>query len=86
MKTAILTLLAILMTTPIAAAPLGIILQSDGPWIDLPQGVNINTAAPSLTDIVQMADLDGDPMVTTQKEAQMIALLSSVLLGHPVSR
>jgi hypothetical protein len=69
-----------------ADQPLGIVLQSDGPWIDLPEGVVINAAAPTLADIRLMADLDGDPSITTPKEAQMIAILSDVLLGQPITQ
>jgi hypothetical protein len=68
----------------LADQPLGIVLQSDGPWIDLPEGTVITDAAPQYEDILAMADLDGDPSITTPQEARMIALLSDVLMGQPI--
>ena len=81
----IITLAALILAAPATAEPLGRILQSDGPYIDLPEGVIINAAAPSLADIRVMADLDGDPSVTTREEERMIALLSAVLLSAPIA-
>ena len=54
-----------------------------GPWIDLPEGAVLNTAPPSIADIHAMADLDGDPSVTTEEEARMIEVLMQVLGTDP---
>ncbi|MFQ6552089.1 hypothetical protein AAD018_007055 [Aestuariibius insulae] len=58
----------------------------DGPWTLLPADADIEALMAPLTpeDIVRMADLDGDPTVLTDDEAEMIRVLGAVLLGVPV--
>ncbi len=61
------------------------IYAEDGPWMAIPPG--FDPAPPTAADIIVMADLDGDPLVITAKEREMIALLTMVLLPQtaPVS-
>ncbi len=58
----------------------------DGPWTLLPADADIEALMAPLTpeDIVKMADLDGDPTVLTEDEAEMIRVLGSVLLSVPI--
>ncbi len=86
MKLLLISTMITMISTAGFAETLGHALQKDGPWIDLPEGVIINASAPTYDDILMMADLDGDPAITTAEEAQMIALLSQVLLGSPVTQ
>ena len=76
---------ACMLSTAAAAQTAPIDLTQDGPWIDLPPGVVIDTGPPSLDQIVAMADLDGDPSVQTPEEAAMILLLMQVLGTQPVT-
>ncbi|KQI67186.1 hypothetical protein AN189_16400 [Loktanella sp. 3ANDIMAR09] len=57
---------------------------ADGPYIDVAQTVSYSDAPTTLDDIHALADLDGDPSVVTDREREMIALLSMMLIGTPV--
>ncbi|MEJ6398808.1 hypothetical protein [Yoonia sp. 208BN28-4] len=86
MKSLITAMMILPLATAATSETLAQALQQDGPWIDLPEGVVIQTSAPTYADIVALADLDGDPSVMTADEERMIALLAQVMLGTPVAQ
>ena len=77
---------AISQTLPVSspAVAAGGEFMADGPWGPIPEG-GVPDLPTTPEDLRRMADLDGDPSVTTADEARMIALLSQVLLGTPAS-
>ncbi len=79
--------LLVLLATPAVAevVPMSHMPMDEGPWIDVPEGVTYDTAPPSYDDIVAMANLDGDPTIISDKEREMIAVLSQVLGSSPIT-
>ena len=60
------------------------VMHQDGPYIDIPAGVEVPTGPPSVEDLLALADLDGDPNVITDQEAEMLTLLIQVMIGTPL--
>jgi hypothetical protein len=56
----------------------------DGPWITIPAGMAYPEYTSPEEEIRAMADLDGDPSVTTLEELRMIATLTQILGVLPV--
>lgn len=82
MRTLMIAALA-LMPTLVAAQ--GIVLD-DGPWIAVPTGMTFEAQKSPAEEIKAMANLDGDPSVTTSEELEMIVLLTQILGAEPISR
>lgn len=61
------------------------LFADDGPWIAIPAGMTYPQYTSPEEEIRAMADLDGDPSVTTAEEMQMIATLTQILGLSPVS-
>ena len=61
-------------------------LGTDGPWIAIPAGAPVDIAPLSDAAIAALADLDGDPAITTAQEHAMIAVLRQVLGLPPAAR
>ena len=57
------------------------IYAEDGPWMAIP--ADFNGGELTATDILAMADLDGDPLTMTEDEKRMIEVLTQVLIAHP---
>ena len=57
----------------------------DDHWVEVPAEAAFSAAPTTYDDIVAMADLDGDPTIITDKEREMIALLTQVLGATPIS-
>ena len=58
---------------------------TDDHWVDVPADAAFAAAPATYDDIVALADLDGDPSIITDKEREMIALLTQVLGATPIS-
>lgn len=71
--------LACFATPVIGAGSEPVPLGADGPWIAIPAGAPIDLGPLSQQAIAVLADLDGNPHVTTAKEAAMIIVLMQVL-------
>ena len=56
----------------------------DGPWIAIPAGMTYPEYSSPEEEIRDMADLDGDPSVTTPEELRMIATLTQILGVAPI--
>ncbi len=63
---------------PMMAHAEGITFE-DGPWIAIPAGLIYEPQRTPMEEIRALADLDGDPTVTTSQEHEMIALLVQLL-------
>lgn len=74
--------LALLASPAFAAAET--IEFEDGPWIAIPAGYDVTPMLSPADEIKAIADLDGDPTVTTKAEIEMITLLSQILGTAPV--
>ncbi|WP_458790634.1 hypothetical protein [Yoonia sp. MH D7] len=55
----------------------------DGPWIAIPADFEVRAMMSPQDEIRAMADLDGDPLVTTADEIEMIAMLTQMLGTAP---
>ncbi len=79
-----------LIALTIAALPsIGLadsIAFEDGPWIPVPAGMSFQTQMTPMEEIRALADLDGDPTVTTAREIEMIALLTQMLGAQPAAQ
>jgi hypothetical protein len=78
----ILITLAVLASPAVGAAET--IEFDDGPWIAIPAGYDVTPMFSPAEEIKAMANLDGDPTVTTKAEIKMITLLSQILGTAPV--
>ena len=76
-------LIAALALVPSLSFAEGITFE-DGPWIAVPAGMIYPEYTSPEAEIRAMADLDGDPGVTTAEEMQMIATLSQILGVSPI--
>ena len=56
----------------------------DGPWIAIPAGMTYPEYTSPEEEIRAMADLGGDPSVTTPEEFRMIATLTQILGMAPI--
>ena len=75
-----------LLATPATAEVVSMApMPMDDLWVDVPVDATFNPGPPSYDDIVAMADLDGDPSVISDKEREMIALLTQVLGSAPIT-
>ena len=63
----------------LAAGSEPVSLGADGPWIAIPAGTPVQIGPLSDAALDALADLDGDPAVTTAEERAMRALLRQVL-------
>lgn len=62
----------------------GIVFE-DGPWVAIPAGILYPDFISPEEEILAMADLDGDPSVTTAEELRMIATLRQILGVSPIA-
>lgn len=76
----------IMMTLPFAAIAETTLLDDDGPWIAVPVGMTFDAQMSPADEIKAMADLDGNPDITTAKELEMIALLTQLLGAEPITQ
>ena len=76
-------LIPYLITLPclLSAEPLD---GTNSPWITTGDDMVWDAVGYEMTDIIAMADLDGDPSVITPDEQAMIDLLSQVLGAAPI--
>ncbi|WP_133065006.1 hypothetical protein [Flavimaricola marinus] len=79
----LLPLLALIASPALSAGSDPLPLGIDGPWIAIPAATDVNIGPLSDDAIAALADLDGDPSITTDQEAAMIALLMQVLGSNP---
>ena len=78
-------LLALLATPATAEVVAMSPMPMDDLWVDVPVDATFNPGPPTYDDIVAMANLDGDPSVISDKEREMIAVLSQVLGTAPIT-
>ena len=80
----------ILITLALTILPtfgsVGNVTFDDGPWIAIPAGMSFDAQKSPAEEIRSMADLDGDPTITTAEEIKMIALLTQILGAEPLSQ
>ncbi|SHE56761.1 hypothetical protein SAMN05444339_101750 [Loktanella atrilutea] len=75
-----------LLATPATAEVVSMApMPMDDLWVEVPVDATFTPGPPTYDDIVAMANLDDDPAVISDREREMIALLSQVLGSAPIT-